>query len=247
MDYKARFYSAYLNRFQQPDSIIPNPADPQNWNRYAYVNNNPVKYIDPTGHHIANQEGGCPDNANYICGVYPENHEKEEKIIPEPESDDKEFLWKIIPTTYVFNIGLTNQFGVVAEPASSVEWQFAYNIRNNEFDVLFVDMLTNSGTGERGLFHIGAPTLWGYTVNVGITMYKGASSNSVLLGDGNFIGADLQIDAIAKAGVSREFGYALKPGSNIMPYIDEFTHMPITYRTYARRIWTEGDLSCWRK
>ena len=29
MDYKARFYSAYLNRFLQPDSIIPNPADPQ--------------------------------------------------------------------------------------------------------------------------------------------------------------------------------------------------------------------------
>jgi RHS repeat-associated protein len=53
MDYKARFYSPYLNRFLQPDSIIPNPSNPQNWNRYSYVGNNPVLYNDPTGHDSA--------------------------------------------------------------------------------------------------------------------------------------------------------------------------------------------------
>jgi len=29
---------------------VPDPADPQSLNRYAYVNNNPVRYVDPSGH-----------------------------------------------------------------------------------------------------------------------------------------------------------------------------------------------------
>ncbi len=37
MDYKARFYSSYINRFLQPDTIIPDPSNPQAWNRYFYA------------------------------------------------------------------------------------------------------------------------------------------------------------------------------------------------------------------
>lgn len=50
MDYKARFYSPYLNRFIQPDTLIPDPSNPQAWNRYSYVNNRPINFNDPTGH-----------------------------------------------------------------------------------------------------------------------------------------------------------------------------------------------------
>lgn len=42
MDYKARFYSPLLNRFIQPDSIVPGMYNPQNLNRFSYVNNRPV-------------------------------------------------------------------------------------------------------------------------------------------------------------------------------------------------------------
>ena len=49
-DYNARYYSSYLNQFVSPDTIIPNSADPQSFNRYAYVRGNPLKYRDPTGH-----------------------------------------------------------------------------------------------------------------------------------------------------------------------------------------------------
>ena len=33
----------------QPDSYIQNPYDPQTLNRYSYVRNNPLKYVDPSG------------------------------------------------------------------------------------------------------------------------------------------------------------------------------------------------------
>jgi len=46
----ARMYDPELGRFISPDSIIPNPADPQSLNRYSYVYNSPLKYTDPSGH-----------------------------------------------------------------------------------------------------------------------------------------------------------------------------------------------------
>ncbi len=48
--------SPYINHFIQPDSIIPNPSNPQSWNRYSYVQNSPINYSDPTGHRI---DDGC--------------------------------------------------------------------------------------------------------------------------------------------------------------------------------------------
>ncbi len=50
MDYKARFYSPALMRFLQPDTIIPDQTNPQSWNRFSYVRNNPILFNDPSGH-----------------------------------------------------------------------------------------------------------------------------------------------------------------------------------------------------
>jgi RHS repeat-associated protein len=45
-----RSLSPYINQFLSADTIVPGYANPQNLNRYAYVLNNPLRYIDPTGH-----------------------------------------------------------------------------------------------------------------------------------------------------------------------------------------------------
>jgi RHS repeat-associated protein len=50
-NYGARFYDPDLGRFITADTVTPGGGfDPQGLNRYSYCRNNPVKYVDPTGH-----------------------------------------------------------------------------------------------------------------------------------------------------------------------------------------------------
>jgi RHS repeat-associated protein len=46
----ARYYVGSIGRFASADTIVPDPANPQSYNRYAYSYNNPLKYVDPSGH-----------------------------------------------------------------------------------------------------------------------------------------------------------------------------------------------------
>ncbi len=48
--YASRAYDPAIGRFVSPDSIVPAPANPQSLNRYSYVYNNPLKFVDPSGH-----------------------------------------------------------------------------------------------------------------------------------------------------------------------------------------------------
>jgi RHS repeat-associated protein len=64
--YNARWYDSALGRFAQADTIIPQTQGVQAWDRYTYANNNPLRYIDPTGHMMAYHEGGGGDGG---CGL----------------------------------------------------------------------------------------------------------------------------------------------------------------------------------
>ncbi len=50
MYYHARWYDPSLGRFAQADTIVPGGV--QGYDRYAYTNNNPVRYTDPSGHAV---------------------------------------------------------------------------------------------------------------------------------------------------------------------------------------------------
>ncbi len=45
-----RLYDPYLQRFLSPDIVVQDPDNPQNYNRYSYCLNNPLRYVDPTGY-----------------------------------------------------------------------------------------------------------------------------------------------------------------------------------------------------
>ncbi|MDP2722754.1 MAG: RHS repeat-associated core domain-containing protein [Bacteroidales bacterium] len=47
-----RMYDPMLGRFLSPDNFVQSPDYTQNFNRYSYVMNNPLKYTDPSGEWI---------------------------------------------------------------------------------------------------------------------------------------------------------------------------------------------------
>jgi hypothetical protein len=46
----ARWYDAALGRWISADTIVPEPGNPQAFNRYSWVLGNPLKFSDPSGH-----------------------------------------------------------------------------------------------------------------------------------------------------------------------------------------------------
>ena len=71
----ARWVDPALGRWLSPDTIVPDPVNPQSFNRYSYVRNNPLRYIDPTG----NQDEEPPP------GVSEEEHERLLTILAEAQ------------------------------------------------------------------------------------------------------------------------------------------------------------------
>lgn len=56
--YVARFYDPQLARFISADTIVPEPGSVKAYDRFAYVNGNPINYNDPSGHMAWLGEGG---------------------------------------------------------------------------------------------------------------------------------------------------------------------------------------------
>lgn len=86
-DFMYREYAPRQGRWISPDPAgveAANPSSPQSWNRYAYVMNNPLSFIDPDGLQTPNGSpcgpggvpgnggGGCNTSGNFpclICGL----------------------------------------------------------------------------------------------------------------------------------------------------------------------------------
>ncbi len=77
----ARWFDPSLGRFAQADTLVPGGV--QGYDRYAYVNNNPVKYNDPSGHMAwEGDSGGCNDVMKCI-------KEKQDAAIAEQKTHDR--------------------------------------------------------------------------------------------------------------------------------------------------------------
>ena len=102
--YGAKFYDPALSRFTSADSIIPGAGDVQAWDRYAAMLNNPLKYVDPTGHrsdavmHDSDGDAACNDFEHCMKVTEPQLAlaKDQEKILSDIEKnykEDRAFLW----------------------------------------------------------------------------------------------------------------------------------------------------------
>ncbi|MBQ3635808.1 MAG: RHS repeat-associated core domain-containing protein, partial [Bacteroidales bacterium] len=53
-----RMYDPTVGRFLSPDPYVQDGTNPQNFNRYSYCLNNPLKYTDPSGYECEDLSGG---------------------------------------------------------------------------------------------------------------------------------------------------------------------------------------------
>jgi pyocin large subunit-like protein len=74
--------SPYINRFLSADTIVPGYANPQSLNRYSYVTNNPLRYTDPTGHMMVEDEGSTKGGLD--CHKYPQYCNNGKKNVVDP-------------------------------------------------------------------------------------------------------------------------------------------------------------------
>ncbi len=69
--YASRAYDPAIGRFVSPDPIVPAPANPQSLNRYSYVYNNPLGFVDPSGNSAEWFNQAWRDEYRVDHGQYP--------------------------------------------------------------------------------------------------------------------------------------------------------------------------------
>src|SRR5258706_3761352 len=92
--YGARWYDSSLGRFTQADTVLPGGQGVQAWDRYAYANNNPARYNDPSGHCL---EDLCIGEAILLALVVEEVAPEIEAEVPIVEQEVTTFVEEAEP------------------------------------------------------------------------------------------------------------------------------------------------------
>jgi RHS repeat-associated protein len=86
----SRWYDQTLGRFTQADPIIPGAGNPISWDRYSFVMNNPLRFIDPSGNYCMDSGSGnqiCSDDEDW--STLPKGNAPQ----PEPDTGDEDTWW----------------------------------------------------------------------------------------------------------------------------------------------------------
>jgi RHS repeat-associated protein len=60
--FNARYYDSDTGRFISPDPTVPDPIDTQAYNRYMFVQGNPISFVDMDGYRLDESgTGSIPD------------------------------------------------------------------------------------------------------------------------------------------------------------------------------------------
>ena len=103
LDYGSRYYDPGINQFSQPDTVIPDPYNSLDYQRYAYTRYNPIKYKDPSGHRST---GECGVNGE-LCSRKGDSSKWYNDKTYVPKSGLLEHLSKLISFEMVPNLHKT--------------------------------------------------------------------------------------------------------------------------------------------
>lgn len=245
--YNARWYDAKLGRFLSADSIVPGSANPQAFNRYSYVLNNPLKYIDPTGHgHMCTADPydpGCagdqgrsrpstPSSASVVTcagmGCFRPVRQRPPVVVQ--SRLDLMRIFDYVPTFVGGQVGVggTGNFFFGAEMDFDLMGGCA-------LITMQCSILWNNTAGVR----FATSELVAGNLHAGVTVAHYASSINSLLGASTVQSFDIQSDAVARVGVnishSRAYNFVDENGDGAFtsagsersepltdPYIDPF-------------------------
>ena len=151
MDYNARYYNPRIGRFISPDSIVPEPTSSGGFNRYRYARNNPLKYMDPSGHaECIDKE--CEDRVNPITGDVI-GEEENQSVVTEFINNVTEFAQDninpevLIPTGAAWRFDGSAMYIGGGDINIDVTWLWG----SGEFDVLGSGAFQGGPTGQAGL------------------------------------------------------------------------------------------------
>jgi len=203
----ARYYSSILGRFTGPDSVVGSSDNPQSLNLYSYVNNNPLRSIDPTGNWT--WDAGI---AVFLMPML----QKQQDPKPSPSQPDTKPGNILVPKIEGMTVTIT-EIGITEEDQQKLQqwrneqiqqqsvrdannWAFnrMFNRMNNPFGSN--DGLTDA-TAAFGLGGFGASTGEFYFVNGSTWRGLNGRTYNMSWGGNQYTGGKSL--AIAKAGVFR--------------------------------------------
>lgn len=129
----ARYHSSVQGRFTSSDPGKFTPADPQNFNRYSYVQNNPLKFTDPTGRdlYLTGSE------ADYIMS------ELEKYTGLKLQRDPNTGQVTVVPGSRRISSGTSAHFAdLLARAIGDHRAEIRINTRRNHAEILFDDFMS---------------------------------------------------------------------------------------------------------
>ncbi len=103
----ARIYDPAIGRFMSPDDVIPDLYNGQSYNRYTYVDDNPLSYTDPTGHYISADETIVVDGPKHkdLKQMMHNFQENSDSPSESPlDNSDRQLSFPVSLTTSIMNV-----------------------------------------------------------------------------------------------------------------------------------------------
>ncbi|WP_305133669.1 RHS repeat-associated core domain-containing protein [uncultured Clostridium sp.] len=151
---RARNYNPSTGRFISRDSFAGRRSDPLSLNLYTYCKNNPIRYVDPSGHSYATLPNGDKMSINSASDIKIFNDKRDKQLTKAKESEINEkktdFLGQTISeynpdTPSMVNIGAAyDQSNNKYRDIWLVESRFVNNFKDtfNSNEIYIIDVTT---------------------------------------------------------------------------------------------------------